>query len=60
MAKSDYGKTARAGWSRAYEEAWLRAYGVMCSECEGDGILLGKKCFNCNGIGKLKGNKNVK
>jgi hypothetical protein len=24
MAKSDHGKPARIGWSRAYEEAWDR------------------------------------
>ena len=26
MAKSDYGKSAKAGWSRVYEQAWDKLY----------------------------------
>ena len=69
MAKSDYNKPAREGWSRSYEIAWLKLYGKVCPKCKGIGWIpehdkeLGAlqfvqiQCPRCKGIGYIKKDK---
>lgn len=59
--KSDYGKPAREGYSKNYEKAWLRMYGIKCPLCLGSGedIIKRKKylCVKCKGIGYVEKDK---
>lgn len=63
MAKSDHGKSATEGWSRAYEKAWLKIYGKICPVCNGCGLVLDISyegrgtfydCSYCNGLGYVE------
>lgn len=68
MSKSDYGKPARVGYSREYEEAWLNLFGVTCPDCKGTGQVgeeivkwgrsMGfRECPKCKGEGKIEKGK---
>ena len=62
--KSDYGKSAREGWSRDWEKAWLKVHGKPCLNCKTLGyledkpVLKGKPirttCLRCGGVGYVE------
>ena len=62
MAKSDYNRPAKEGWSRDYEEGYKRIF--TCDICDGkgyhygwDGIqkkMLKTTCLICGGTGRRK------
>lgn len=61
-AKSDYGKKARTGWTRAFEESWDKSLGKRCEACSGlgyywdecDGKAIKQYCLLCGGKGVRK------
>lgn len=56
MAKSDYNKPAREGWSRKYEEAYKKLK-KKCINCDGKGMVAGGQCDDycpkCDGKGYI-------
>jgi DnaJ-class molecular chaperone len=39
---------------RKFDQNYLRLYGIQCQTCRGAGVLPGRKCTDCNGLGYLE------